>query len=224
MLASLRFPDTTPWDADLISTANWMLMITYTRWAIPAEYLAQDGSGTGVGERPDEVTSEAASGGKPLREVDETGRSPETVIETLASVPVDIERLMEGRSREDLMRPAQDGGWGLVEIIPHFRDWEEVNGDRLTQVLAENPATLEEQDDSLWAIEHGYREMDPREVFEKFAALRADLVERLGELDDEDWQRIVILPKQGRVTLHWLMNKLCDHDAKHLMQARDVLA
>lgn len=199
-------------------------MITYTRWAIPAEFLAQDGAGTGVGDRPDEPASPDAGGGQPLREVDETGRSPEAVIEALASVPVDLARLMEGRSSDDLMRPAQDGGWGLVEIIPHFRDWEVIYGERLTQALAENPATLEEQDDSLWAIEHGYREMDPREVFEEFSALRASLVERLRELGDDDWRRVVILPKQGRVTLHWMMNKLYDHDAKHLMQARDVLA
>src|SRR5690606_10437630 len=135
------------------------------------------GAGAGIGDRPDEATSAAAGGGQSLRDVDETGRSPETVIETLASVLVDLGRLMEGRSSDDLMRPAQDGGWGLVEIIPHFRDWEEIYGERLTQALAENPATLEEQDDSLWAIEHGYREMNPREAFEEFAALRASLVE-----------------------------------------------
>ncbi len=199
-------------------------MITYTRWAIPAEYLAQDGAGAGAGIGHDEAPSNGAGGGHPLRDVDETGRSPETVIETLASVLVDLERLMEGRSTEDLMRPAQDGGWGLVEIIPHFRDWEAIYGERLTQALAENPATLEEQDDSLWAIEHGYREMNPREVFEEFSALRTNLVERLRDLGEDDWKRIVILPKQGRVTLHWLMNKMCDHDAKHLLQARDVLA
>jgi hypothetical protein len=199
-------------------------MITYTRWAIPAAYLAQEGAGTGVGDRHDEAAPEAAGDGQPFREVVESGRSPETVIETLASVPVELGRLMEGRSSADLMRPAQDGGWGLVEIIPHFRDWEEIYRDRLTQVLAENPATLEEHDDSLWAIEHEYREMDPREVFEEFTALRADLVERLRELGDDDWQRIVTLPKQGRVTLHWMMDRLCEHDAKHLLQARDVLA
>lgn len=199
-------------------------MISFTRWALPAEYLAQDGAGTGASDHQDEATSGVAGGGQPLRDVDETGRSPETVIETLASVLVDLRRLMEGRSSDDLMRPAQDGGWGLVEIIPHFRDWEVIYGERLTQALAENPATLEEHDDSLWAIEHGYREMDPREAFEEFAELRSSLVERLRELSEEDWKRIVVLPKQGRVTLHWLMDKMCDHDAKHLMQARDVLA
>lgn len=199
-------------------------MTTYTRWAIPAAHLAPDGAATGSADRHDGAAPKAAGEGAQLREVDETGRSPATVIETLASVPGDLARLMEGRSNADLMRPAQDGGWGLVEIIPHFRDWEDIHGDRLTQALDENPATLEEHDDSLWAIEHGYREMDPREVFAEFSALRADLVERLRELSDEDWRRVVILPKQGRVTLHWLMNSLCEHDAKHLMQARDVLA
>jgi hypothetical protein len=156
--------------------------------------------------------------------IDEQVRPTATVVAALGSVPGELGRLIEGRSREDLMQPAQDGGWGLVEIIPHFRDWEVVYAERLDQVLAENPATVQEQDDSLWAIEHGYRDLDPRETFMEFAQLRERLVERLAALAPAEWQRIVILPKRGQVTLHWLMSSLYDHDAKHLMQAREVLA
>ena len=39
-----------------------------------------------------------------------------------------------------------------------------------------------------------------------------------------DWNRVAIMAKPGRVTLHWLLDLFCDHDAKHLVQARDVLA
>jgi hypothetical protein len=46
----------------------------------------------------------------------------------------------------------------------------------------------------------------------------------LASLAAPEWQRIVILPKRGRVTLHWLMSSLYDHDTKHLAQAREVLA
>jgi len=156
--------------------------------------------------------------------VDDTGRTTEAIVAALASVPGEFARLVAGKSDADLMRPAQDGGWGLVEILPHLRDWERIYQDRIEAILSEPEPTLEEYDDSLWAIEHGYRDQDPREAQEEFTTLRERLVERLAGLDRDGWNRVAILPKRGRVTLHWLMDSLCNHDAKHVVQARDVLA
>lgn len=174
---------------------------------------------------PGDASTDGAPGLDPdVLTVDERLRPVETILANLRSIPVELGRLIEGRSLDDLMQPAQDGGWGLVEIIPHFRDWEVIFADRLDLILAENPAIVQEHDDSLWAIEHGYRDLDPRAMFAEFAGLRERLVERLAELPRPDWQRIVVLPKRGRVTLHWLMSSLYDHDTKHLVQARDVLA
>lgn len=201
-------------------------MLTHGRPAIVAPWFAPHRESGGGGAAPDidlEVTSSTAGEGDVVT-VGEKGRSIEAVIAALASVPVDIERLIEGKSGEELSQPAEDGGWGLVEILPHFRDWEEIIGNRVGQILSEEEPGLEEYDDSLWAIEHGYREQDTRGAFDEFAARRRALVERLTALEVDDWSRVGILPKRGRVTLHWLMNSVCNHDAKHVVQARDVLA
>ncbi len=151
-------------------------------------------------------------------------RSPESIFSALAAVPKELDRLIDGRDRDDLAQAAQDGGWGLVEILPHMRDWDLIYRDRLTLALEQQEPTLEEYDDSLWAIEHAYSDQDPHATWEEFAALRNDLVARLELLSADDWQRTVILPKRGRVTLQWLFGNLSDHDAKHIVQAREVLA
>jgi hypothetical protein len=91
-------------------------------------------------------------------------------------------------------------------------------------ILDQDAPSLEEYDDSLWAIEHGYRDQQPREALREFTAMRGGLVERLRTLEPAAWNRVGILPKRGKVTLHWLMDSVCNHDAKHVMQARDVLA
>lgn len=192
-------------------------MIRLTHRAIIAAALAADegASGNAVGS--------PAERDHVLR-VKDAGRSEIVVTTLLGSVPVELGRLIEGRTTADLMQPAQDGGWGIVEIIPHFLDWEQIYADRLDVILAENPATVQEYDDSLWAIEHGYRDKDPKAAFREFSQLRQALVESLTALPLEAWQRIVVLPKRGSVTLHWLMSSLYDHDTKHLVQARDVLS
>ncbi len=94
----------------------------------------------------------------------------------------------------------------------------------MAAILAEDEPAFEEYDDSLWAIEHGYRDQDTRAAFEEFAERRGALVERLGTLGAEEWSRVGVLPKRGRVTLHWLLDSVCNHDASHVVQARDVLA
>ena len=151
-------------------------------------------------------------------------RSPSAIVAALAAVPAEFQRLMDGRDRDDLAQPAQDGGWGLVEILPHMRDWELIYRDRLTIVLSQDEANLEEYDDSLWAIEHAYSDQDPVATWTEYDGLRGDLVQRLEALTPQDWERVVILPKRGRVTLQWLLDNLSRHDAKHIVQARDVLA
>lgn len=155
---------------------------------------------------------------------DASGRSIDGIQAALASVPEELSRLLADRSREELMQPAQDGGWGIVEILPHFRDWERVIRVRVDRILAEESPELEEHDDSLWAIEHDYSSQDPVTVLEEFRDQREALVARLESIDEAAWNRDGILPKHGSITLHWLLNNVCDHDARHLMQVRDVLA
>jgi hypothetical protein len=146
-----------------------------------------------------------------------------SILSALESVLVDFERLMADRSREDLQKPAQDGGWGVVEILAHLLDWEEITHDRVWRILDEDRPELEEYDDSLWAIEHEYGSKDPHQVFRRITELRNQLVERLRELDDAGWQRTGILAERGEFTLQALMTTLVRHDAKHLAQARDVI-
>ncbi len=164
--------------------------------------------------------TESTTGGEPGAFA---GRSINQITVMLGSVPVELARLLEGKSPDDLMQPAQDGRWGIVEIAPHFRDWEAIVADRVRRILTEQTPDLEEHDDSLWAIEHDYRSQDPREAVAGFGALRGALVTTMSTRPPADWSRAARLPKRGIITLHRLLDTVCDHDAKHLMQARDVL-
>jgi hypothetical protein len=80
-------------------------------------------------------------------------------------------------------------------------------------MLEEDRPGLEEYDDSLWAIEHEYGTQDGHEVVRQFTDLRCSLVERLRDLDDDEWQRTAVLPSGGEITLMWLMGNLTRQDA-----------
>ena len=152
-------------------------------------------------------------------------RTGDEIIEELASFPEEFERLiLRGHTDDQLVQPSSDGGWGVVEIVPHLRDWEAIYLARVHRILAEEHPTLEGYDDTLWSIERDYRGQDPRATFEELRASRAELVALVAALTPERWGRTGQHAYYGDVTLAWLCDHICDHDHEHLEQARDSLS
>lgn len=185
---------------------------------------SSDGGGDGVDANHPDPDGSSRDRRRSSAPEDGPARSIDGVRTALAAVPDELARLLADRSPDELSQPSQDGGWGIVEILPHFLDWERVIRSRTDRILAEDTPHLEEHDDSLWAIEHDYSSQDPRTALAAFRKERLALADFLEALDDTAWDRAGILPKQGRITLHWLLDNVCDHDARHVMQVKDVLA
>ena len=151
-------------------------------------------------------------------------RATEAIVAALEAFPIDLGRALDGHPRESLLRPARDGGWGVVEILPHLRDWEEIFLARVRQVLNEERPFLPTFDDELWAIERDYRGQDPHAVADHLRAQRAEMVDLLRDLPPEAWNRVAEHGAYGPVTLAWMTDRIADHDQEHLEQIRDALA
>lgn len=152
-------------------------------------------------------------------------RSPEEIISALAAFPDDLGRSLSSvEDPEALSRPASDGGWGVVEILPHLRDWEEIYFDRATALIEEDQPYLPGFDDTLWSIERDYRGQDPLETFESLRTLRERTVELLRSLPASAWARTGEHGYFGEISLQWLADHIVDHDQEHLQQVRDALA
>jgi hypothetical protein len=151
-------------------------------------------------------------------------RSREAILDDLAGFPEEFRRLVLAENdREALMRPASDGEWGVVEILPHLRDWEEIHLERAHLIAEQETPHLPAYDDTLWDIERDYRGQDPWETFEQFKALREQLVAFLAALPPEAWARQGEHAGYGLISLQWLANHFTEHDQGHLRQAMDAL-
>jgi hypothetical protein len=151
-------------------------------------------------------------------------RTVAEVLSALHATPGELERLTSGQSQEALAKPASDGEWGVVEIVPHLRDWEAVYDDWIRHLLEEDTPRLAPVDDSLWAIEHNYAGEHVPDAIEGFRERRDDTIALLEGLDEAAWRRRAVHPEMGPITLHQLADRMCDHDARHIEQARDALA
>ena len=154
----------------------------------------------------------------------EPPRAHEALLAALAAFPEELGRTLNGQPVEALMRPASDGGWGVVENLCHLRDWEEIFLDRARAIVANDRPELPAYDDELWAIERDYRGQDPRRTFERLRELRGEFVALLEGLPDEAWSRLGVHGLHGEVTLRWLVEHVRDHDEEHLAQIREALA
>jgi len=159
------------------------------------------------------------------RSVLEAKRARDEIIEELASFPDEFERtILRGKEPEELRKPASDGGWGVVEILPHLRDWESIYLERARRIVDEEHPHLTSYDDTLWSIERDYRGQNPHEVFAELRRLRAELVDFLSALPTEGWTRTGQHGYYGDITLAWLCDHICEHDHEHLEQAKDAIA
>lgn len=154
----------------------------------------------------------------------EPSRTIDEILAALRATPYELARLIEGQSEDALAQPASDGEWGVVEILPHLRDWEEVYVGWIRRLLEEDTPTLPVVDDSLWAIEHDYASERVPDALAGFGDLREEAVRLLESLDPATWERQAVHPQVGGLTLHQLADRMCDHDARHIEQARDALA
>lgn len=150
-------------------------------------------------------------------------RDQETLLLALAAFPDDLGRALTGQPTEALVRPASDGGWGVVENLCHLRDWEAIFLERAVSILSEVRPLLAAYDDELWAIERDYRGEQPLAAFETFRAARVALVDQLDGIASEAWFRVGVHSVRGEITLRWLAELARDHAEEHLAEIRDAL-
>lgn len=152
-----------------------------------------------------------------------TEPTPEQIIATLAAFPDELSRTLADQPREALLAPASDGGLGVVELLPHLRDWEEIYLARIDAILMRDHPTLPAFDDELWAIERDYRGQDPATVQREFLALRARTLALLTHADEVAWNRTADHETAGEVTMRWLGGQLVASDADHGARIREAL-
>lgn len=149
----------------------------------------------------------------------------EDILTALEAFPEEFGRVaISGRELETLRQPGSDGGWGVVEVLCHLADWDEIYLERARRFIDEEKPYLPGYDDELWPIERNYRGQNPLQVFARFLELRQEHVDFLRSLSPEQWERTGEHGYFGDITLHFLENHVYEHDQEHLSQARDVVS
>lgn len=150
--------------------------------------------------------------------------------ELLADLLVDLQgtatRLQAAltASPEALARAYAPGKWTARQVLLHIVDVESVFHDRLKRGLADAKPLYWAIEPDRWTARLAYPERSLAITGQLFLAQRAAVVELLGSIKPEEWDRAGIHSEYGRLTVRDLAGRVVLHAAHHLNQAEAAIA
>ena len=146
------------------------------------------------------------------------------LLSILAATPVEIQRLLENISDEQLRRRHAEGEFSFVETVCHLRDIEaEGYAPRINRILKEDRPFLPDINGGRLAVEREYNEQDVHEALRAFGQTRSENASALTHLGPEELSREGTFEGVGNVKLEELLVMMRDHDAGHLKDVQQIL-
>ena len=138
------------------------------------------------------------------------------LLESLANAPA---RLREAVARLDdaqLDTPYRDGGWTVRQVVHHVPDSHMNAYIRTRLALTEENPTIRPYAEEAWARLADARTMPVDVSLELLDALHARWLVLLRSLDDADWQRTLMHPDLGAMTVANVLGMYEWHGRHHL--------
>ena len=121
------------------------------------------------------------------------------------------------------VRPDPDR-FSFREVVAHLADWEPILRGRLETAVNTPGATIAAYAEGARAEEMGYRSWNVSESAGKFLAERRKTQAWLKTLKPEDWDKSVVHPERGVLTVRDLANMLLGHDLYHIEHLTQYLS
>jgi hypothetical protein len=114
--------------------------------------------------------------------------------------------------------------WTVLEVMCHLKDFELVFIERVEVMLKKITPTfaLFEQNEAV--VENKYSEQVLSEVVQAFSLHRERTLSLFRNLEPQQFQRMGIHPKKGRMSIADMPENLIFHDSKHIRQVSRILA
>jgi hypothetical protein len=139
-------------------------------------------------------------------------------VAVLAETTSALQRFLDTVPAPIVVRPEASGKWSVRDVVQHLADSELVGGFRLRMVLAHDRPSLTGYDQDRWASHLRYCDVDVRDAFEQFAAIRRANLRLWRRLTPADVARVGIHGERGEESLERMRQLYAGHDLLHLAQ------
>ena len=116
-------------------------------------------------------------------------------------------------------KPAKDK-WSIREIISHITDSEANTFVRCRKMIAESGSEVTPYDQDLWADYLLYSSRSIDSNLELFKNIRLINVALFMDITHDSWNRFVMHPERGKITLKDFVLEACEHIEVHIRQMK----
>ncbi len=145
--------------------------------------------------------------------------TPSESLQRLRSTPAVVRGLIDDVDEDALSaRPAPDE-WSAKEVLDHLHKAQQVLSSRLDPLLSGgDPELLSVM---VWQLEA--EDSSTRRLFDRYAALRSEIVDRLSHVSPRAWWNGAKHAEWGRTTLLAQVSYFANHEPTHLAQLADAI-
>lgn len=136
----------------------------------------------------------------------------------LRKTPLEVQRLIDGLSEDDLNWSPGEGEWSIRNVLSHLRDAQGVLDYRVNLLLSEENPVIESKAVFEWARQEADRPPATKELFDTYLVSRNKTLEALEGLPLIDWWREGRHEEFGEVRLHQQVSYFATHELTHLPQ------
>lgn len=140
------------------------------------------------------------------------------VMSSLPKIPALTERILRKVDPAKFDLRENPERFTIRESVAHLADWDPIFIERFKVGLDTPGGTIVVYDEGQIAIDHKYFERDVFEECARFSAGRAQLTDLLKGLSKADWDKTILHPEQGVLTLANFASIILGHDVYHLDQ------
>ena len=139
-------------------------------------------------------------------------------IAKIRNLPKQLQEAVKGLDDTQLQTPYREGGWTSAQVVHHLADSHMNAYIRMRLALTEDRPAIKTYDQTQWAE---LADAKAPVLAPSIAILRglhrrwSNLLRSVGR---KDWQRVVIHPERGEMTIEDILVTYSDHGEKHVGQ------
>jgi uncharacterized damage-inducible protein DinB len=143
------------------------------------------------------------------------------LIGVLADLPQAIRAAVAGLNDQQLDTPYREGGWSVRQTVHHVADSHMNSFIRFRLALTEDNPTIKPYEEGLWAEIADANE--PVEVsLTLIDSLHHRMVVMLRSFKSSDWQRTLVHPQNGQMTLDKMLGLYAWHSKHHVAHITEL--
>ena len=152
----------------------------------------------------------------------------EEIMAILETTVPRLAELTESLTAEQLHAPPEPGSWSVNDVLAHLRACDDVLGGAARRIIAEDHPRWRAMSPRTWQRKSGYHDLEFKQAFDAFVAGRAALLEVLGPLPREAWERTAAVSVPPRMvyerSVHYYGDWLAEHERGHLTSLPRIIA